>query len=219
MEFLSSSHDETSAMNSARSQQSPGRRLATGTPVQSPGRRTSTGTPLQRSPSLQSLNRYCPPAVPSPSPRDMTAQGQLISTSARPPTHPPVSPIAKESRQTLRTGHHLQHKKDLRTVQSLDKSEKRTPANNYLDDVRTLLGTYDEPDDVKVPMTAGYSTVGERSQESDMMLHGLNNTRTSRSVRHDGIPRLNLTQVSYSHRGPPSIRSMNDSTDFRATIW
>ena len=196
-------------MNSARSQQSP-------------GQRPSTGTPMQRSLSVQSLDRHYPPTVPSSSPRDIktSTQYQSTSTSAQLPLRPPVSPIAREPRQTSRTGRQLRKKKDLRTVHSPEKYEQGT-SHNLDNNVSTLLNGYnDESGDVKTPMTAGYSAVEERLKRTDNqsgMLNGMNDT--IRSTRDDRVPRLDLTEVTYSHRGPPSIRTMNDSTDFKTTVW
>ena len=200
MEFLSSSHNETTAMNSVRGHQFPGWR---------PG----TGTPIQRSLSVQSLDRHQPPAVPSPSPRDATEKWQS-------PSQPPMSPIAREPRHTLRMDRQLRHKKDLRTVQSLDKSEQRT-SNNLNNNVSTLLGSYGDSAEVKAPLTASYSTGEERitatDDQKDVLMNDVKNT--SRSLRHERVPGLDLMQVSYSHRGPPSIRSTNDSTHFKANMW
>ena len=195
-------------MNSARSQMSP-------------GRRPSTGTPMQRSLSVQSLDRHYPPAVPTSSPRDIktSAQNQSTSTSAQLSMRPPVSPIAKEARQTLRTGRQVRKKKDLRTLHSLEKSEVGTSHN--LDNVSTLINGYnDESGDVKTPMTAGYSAVEHsltKTRDESGMLNGMKDPFGS--MRDERVPRLDLTEVTYSHRGPPSIRTMNDSTDFKATVW
>ena len=218
MEFLTSSFNETSAMNSARGHQSPDPRLLRATSAWSPDQRPSTGKPIQRSQSVQSLNRHHPTATPSPSPRDiLTTQAQSTPRSAQhPQLQAPTSPIARKPKQTLKTAHRSRQKKDLRTAPSLDNSEQGM-TNNYLDEnVRTLLGTNDEPDNLKVPMRAGYNTGEEGSQETDIS-HALN-YNTSSNKKHDAVPRLDLTQVSYSHRGRPSVR-MNDSADFQANLW
>ena len=220
MEFLTSSFNERSAMNSARGHQSPGPRLVSATSAWSPDQRPSTGKPIQRSQSVQSLNRAYSTTTPSPSPRDtgiLTTQGQSTPRSARhPQLQAPTSPIARKPKQTLKTAHRSRQKKDLRTAPSLDNSEQGM-TNNYLDEnVRTLLGTNDEPDNLKVPMRAGYNTGEQRSQETDIS-HSLNYD-TSSNIKHNAVPRLDLTQVSYSHRGRPSVR-MNDSADFQANLW
>ena len=218
MEFLTSSYNETSAMNSVRGHRSPDSRLFSATSAWSPDQRPSTGKPIQRSQSVQSLNRHYPTATPSPSPRDiLTTQAQSTPRSSRhPQLQTPTSPIARKPKQTLKTAHRLRQKKDLRTAPSLDNSEQGM-TNNYLNEnVRTLLGTYDEPDNLKVPMRAGYNTGEEGSQETDIS-HSLN-YNTSSNIQHNAVPRLDLTQVSYSHRGRPSVR-MNDSADFQANLW
>lgn len=218
MEFLTSSYNETSAMNSVRGHRSPDSRLFSATSAWSPDQRPSTGKPIQRSQSVQSLNRHYPTATPSPSPRDiLTTQAQSTPRSSRhPQLQAPTSPIARKPKQTLKTAHRLRQKKDLRTAPSLDNSEQGM-TNNYLNEnVRTLLGTYDEPDNLKVPMRAGYNTGEEGSQETDIS-HSLN-YNTSSNIQHNAVPRLDLTQVSYSHRGRPSVR-MNDSADFQANLW
>ena len=218
MEFLTSSYNETSAVNSARGHQSPDLRLVSATSAWSPDQRPSTGKPIQRSQSVQSLNRHYPTTTPSPSPRDIfTTQAQSTPRSARhPQLQAPTSPITRKPKQTLKAAHRLRQKKDLRTAPSLDNSEQGM-TNNYLNEnVRTLLGTNDEPDNLKVPMRAGYNTDEEGSQETDPS-HSLNYD-TSSNIKHNAVPRLDLTQVSYSHRGRPSVR-MNDSGDFQANLW
>jgi len=201
MEFLSSSQNETTTMYSSRGQQSP-------------GQRPSTGTPIQRSMSVQSLDKHYLPVAPSPSPRDMATslESSLVS-------RPPVSPIASDPRQTLTRGHKLKHKKILRTLYSLDNSEQRTSNNLDHGNLSTLLGSYGESGDIKAPLTASYN--GEERlkgpTDQDMLLNGVKHT--SRSIRNNTVPRLDLTQVSYSHRSPPSIRTVDTSTDFKANIW
>ena len=218
MEFLTSSYNEISAVNSARGHQSPDPRPVSAKSAWSPDQRPSTGKPIQRSQSVQSLNGHYPTATPSPSPRDiLTTQTQSTPRSARhPQLQAPTSPIARKPKQTLKTAHRLRQKKDLRTAPSLDNSQQGM-TNNYLDEnVRTLLGSNDEPDNLKVPLRAGYNTSEEKSKETDK-LHSLN-YNTSSNVKHNAVPRLDLTQVSYSHRGPPSVR-MNDSAVFQANLW
>lgn len=208
MEFLSSTHNETSFLNSTRNWQSPGRRQA-------------TGTPIQRSMSTQSLDRHYPPAVPSSSPRDMPVQDRSTPASARLLTRPPVSPITKEPRQrTTRRDHYTsRHRSNQGTLQTLDKLEPST-SDKFSGNVSTLLASYDEPSDTKNPVTAaGNSSDEKRLTRTDVksgMLHDFKNS--SMSIRHDSVPRLDLTDVQYSHRGPPSIRT-SDSTDFKGTIW
>lgn len=205
---MSSSHNEaTSPLNSTRNWQSPGRRQA-------------TGTPIHRSLSIQSLDRHYPPAVPSPSPRDITAQDQSAPESVRLLSRPPVSPITREPRQRTarRDRHQSKHGHDQRTLNPLGKSEQST-SNNLDGNVSTLLTSYGESSNVKVPLTAANSTGEERLTRIDDqngVPHDFKNT--SRSIRHDGVPRLDLTDVQYSHRGPPSIRT-NDSTDFKTNVW
>lgn len=211
MEFLNSSQNGFSPMNSARRRESL-------------GWRPSTGTPLQRSLSVQSLDKYYPLA-PSPSPRDRSpAQSQSSSSSSTQlPLPPPVSPIAREPRQKMRTGRQLRHQKDLRTLQSLEKSEQRT-SNNLDNNVSTLVSGYDESRDVKAPMTAGHiSAVEERFKETDDQsgIHVVNDMKDTSTwlVKGSRVPQLDLTQVSYSHRGPPSIRTIDGSNDFKANVW
>jgi len=107
----------------------------------------------------------------------------------------------------------------LRTLYSLDNSEQRTSNNLDHGNLSTLLGSYGESGDIKVPLTASYK--GEERlkgpTDQDMLLNGVKHT--SRSIRNNTVPRLDLTQVSYSHRSPPSIRTVDTSTDFKANIW
>ena len=201
MEFLSSSQNEATTMYSSRSQQSP-------------GQRPSTGTPIQRSMSVQSLDKHYLPVAPSPSPRDMATplESSLVS-------RPPMSPIASGPRQTLTRDHKLKPQKTLRTLYSLDNSEQRTSNNLDHGNLSTLLGSYGESGDIKAHLTASYNRE-ERLKgptDQDMLLNGVKHT--SRSIRNNTVPRLDLTQVSYSHRSPPSIRTVDTSTDFKANIW
>lgn len=213
MEFLSSLHNESSPLNSTRN-------------WQSPGHRQTTGTPIQRSLSLQSLDRGYPPAVPSSSPRDMVAEGQISSpASTQLLSQPPVSPIRRKTKQSTTRKDHLytKHtKKQIRTnLHPVDKSEQST-SNNLDGDVGTLLGTsYDESYDLKNPMAIGNITGEENLTRTDdknvVFLDGFKHS--NRSSRH-GVPHLDLTDVQYSYRGPPSMRtSASDSTDFKANMW
>lgn len=121
----------------------------------------------------------------------------------------------------MRTGRQLRHQKDLRTLQSLEKSEQRT-SNNLDNNVSTLLSGYDESQDVKAPMTAGHiSAVEERFKETDDQSGIVNDMKDTSTwlVKGSRVPQLDLTQVSYSHRGPPSIRTIDGSNDFKANVW
>ena len=106
------------------------------------------------------------------------------------------------------------------TLQTFDKSE---PIGSEVlnGNVSTLLASYDEPSDMKNPvMVAGNSSGDKRLTRTDVN-HGLPQDfeNSSMSFRHNSsVPRLDLTDVQYSHRGPPSIRT-SDSTDFKASIW
>ena len=205
MEFLSSTHNETSFLNSTKN-------------LQSSGRRQATGTPIQRSLSTQSLNRYYPPVVPSSSPRDFPIHDQSTPASARLLTRPPVSPITKESRQrTTRRDHYIhRHGSYQGTLQTHDKSESSS-SDKINGNIDTLLASYDEPSDENPVTAAGNSSDDKRLTRTDVK-SGVPQENSSMSIRHNSVPRLDLTDVQYSHRGPPSIRT-SDSTDFKATIW
>lgn len=208
MEFLSSTHNETSYLNSTRNWQSPGQRQA-------------TGTPIHRSMSVQSLNRHYPPAVPSSSPRDLPVQDRSTPVSARILTRPPISPIAKEPKQgTERRDHYIsRHGINQGTLQNLDKSEP-TGSDRLNGNISTLLASYDKPNNMKNPVTAAESSSDDKRLTRTDVKSGVRQDfeNSSMSVRHDSVPRLDLTDVQYSHRGPPSIRT-TDSTDFKASIW
>jgi len=209
VEFLSSTNNETSFLNSTRNWQSSDRRQA-------------TGTPIQRSMSTQSLDRHYPPAVPSSSPRDLLIQDRSTPASARILARPPISPITKEPRQkTTRRNHYIsRHGGNQGTLQTLDKSEP-IGSDKLNGNVSTLLTSYDEPSDMKNPATAaGKSSDDKRLTRTDVKSGVPQNfENSSMSIRHDdSIPPLDLKGVQYSHRGPPSIRA-SDSTDFKASIW
>ena len=208
MEFLSSTHNETSFLNSTRN-------------LQSSGQRQATGTPIQRSLSTQSLDRYYPPVVPSPSPRDLPIQDRSTLTSARILTRPPISPITKEPRQrTTRRDHYLsRHGSNRGTLHTLDKLEPSS-LDRLNGNVSTLLTSYDKPSDMKNPVTAAGNSSDDKRLTRTAVKSGVPQDfeNSSMSVRHDSVPPLDLTDVQYSHRGPPSIRT-SDSTDFKATIW
>lgn len=208
MEFLSSTHNETSYLNSTRNWQSSGQRQA-------------TGTPIQRSMSTQSLNRDYPPAVPSSSPRDLPIQDRSTPVSDRILTRPPISPIAKEPKQrTARRNRYIsRHGSDQGTLQTLDKSEP-IGSDKLNGNISTLLASYDKPNDIKNPVIdVGNSSDDKRLTKTDVK-SGVRQDfeNSSMSMRHGIVPRLDLTDVQYSHRGPPSIR-MGDSTDSKARIW
>ncbi|XP_020608124.1 uncharacterized protein LOC110046759 [Orbicella faveolata] len=208
VEFLSSTNNETSFLNSTRNWQSSDRRQA-------------TGTPIQRSMSTQSLDRHYPPAVPSSSPRDLLIQDRSTPASARILARPPISPITKEPRQkTTRRNHYIsRHGSNQGTLQTLDKSEP-IGSDKLNGNVSTLLTSYDEPSDMKNPATAaGNSSDDKRLTRTDVKSGVWQDFGNSNmSIRHDySIPPLDLTGVQYSHRGPPSIRA-SDSTDFKASI-
>ena len=205
MEFLSSTDNETSFLNSTKI-------------LQSSGRRQATGTPIHRSLSTQSLNRYYPPVVPSSSPRDFPIHDQSTPASARLLTRPPVSPITKESRQrTTRRDHYIhRHGSYQGTLQTHDKSESSS-SDKINGNIDTLLASYDEPSDENPVTAAGNSSDDKRLTRTDVK-SGVPQENSSMSIRHNSVPRLDLTDVQYSHRGPPSIRT-SDSTDFKATIW
>ena len=208
MDFLSSTHNETSFLNSTRS-------------LQSSGRRQATGTPIQRSMSTQSLDRNYPPAVPTSSPRDLPIQDRSTPASAQLLTRPPISPITKEPRQKTARDHYISRRgSNQGTLQTLDKSEP-IGSDKLNGNFNTLLASDDEPSDMKRPGTAaGNSSDDKRLTRTDVK-SGLPQDfeNPSMSVRHDySVPRLDLTDVQYSHRGPPSIRT-SESTDFKASIW
>lgn len=209
MEFLSSSHNETSPLNST-------------TNWQSPGQRQATGTPIHRSLSTQSLDRHYPPAGPSPSPRDMPTPGRSTPASARLLSKPPASPIVKQPHSATRRGHHKSKiGRNHKTLHTTDKSEPST-LDNVNGNITTLLASHGEPfrDMQNSVTTATENASGKerytRTDDQNRQPHDFENTGLS--VRHDVVPRLDLTDVQYSHRGPPSIRT-NDSTDFKANIW
>ena len=186
--------------------------------MQSSGQRQATGTPIQRSMSTQSLNRYYPPVVPSSSPRDLSIQDRSTPASARLLTRPPVSPITKESRQrTTRRDHHIpRHGSNRGTLKTHDKSESSS-SDKINGSIDTLLASYDVPSDENPVTVAGNSSDDKRLTRTDVK-SGVPQENSSMSIRHNSVPRLDLTDVQYSHRGPPSIRT-SDSTDFKATIW
>ena len=209
MEFLSSTHNETSYLNSTRNWQSSVRRQA-------------TGTPIQRSMSTQSLNQDYPPAVPSSSPRDLPIRDRSSTpASARILTRPPISPITKEPKQrTARRDHYIpRHGSDQGTSQTLDKSEP-IGSDKLNGNISTLLASYDKPNDMKNPVAdVGNSSDDKRLTKTDVKSRVRQDfENSSMSMRHGIVPRLDLTDVQYSHRGPPSIR-MSDSTDSKASIW
>ena len=209
MEFLSSTHNETSYLNSTRNWQSSGRRQA-------------TGTPIQRSMSTQFINGDYPPAVPSSSPRDFPTQDRSSTpASARILTQPPISPIAKEPKQrsARRDRYISRHGSDQGTSQTLDKSEP-IRSDKLNGNISTLLASYDKPNDTKNPVAAvGNSSDNKRLTKTDVKIGVRQDFEiSSMSMRRDIVPRLDLTDVQYSHRGPPSIR-MSDSIDSKASIW
>ena len=106
------------------------------------------------------------------------------------------------------------------TLQTLDKSEP-IGSDKLNGNVNTLLASDDKPSDMKRPGTAaGNSSDDKRLTRTDVK-SGLPQDfeNPSMSVRHHySVPRLDLTDVQYSHRGPPSTRT-SESTDFKASIW
>lgn len=213
LEELSSLHNGLSAVDSFRSEKSLG------------NFRPSTGTPTQRSQSEQSLEMYYSPNVPTSSPRDREGtQSQyrhILTKPGQPLLKPPVSPIPREPREEFRTGKQLTPRKDVRhtTLESL-KSSEQTTSYNFRDNVSTLMSGYRESDDVKASLTAGYSD--EKEKWTGKGEFGMRSSRLSdkeSKTRLHGVPRLDLKQVLYSHRAPPSIRTINDSTDSKANIW
>lgn len=210
LEFLSSTHNETSYLSSTRNWQS-----------ESSGWRQATGTPMQRSMSSQSLNRHYPPAVPSSSPRDLLIQDRSTPASARIVTRPPISPITKEPKQRSARRDHYRSRQEINqgTLQTLDKSEP-IDSDRLNGNISTLLVSYDKPNDMKNSVTAaGNSSDDKRLTRTDVK-SGVRQDfeNSSMSIRHYSVPRLDLTDVQYSHRGPPSVRT-GDSTDFKASIW
>lgn len=180
---------------------------------------------MQRSMSSQSLNRPYPPAVPSSSPRDLLIQDRSTPASARIVTRPPISPITKEPKQRSARRDHYTSRQEIKqgTLQTLDKSEPiDSDKLNHYGNISTLLASYDKPNDMKFknPVTAaGNSSDDKRLTRTDVK-SGVRQDfeNSSMSIRHDCVPRLDLTDVQYSHRGPPSIRT-GDSTDSKASIW
>lgn len=138
-------------------------------------------------------------------------QDQSTPASAQLLTRLPVSPITKESRQrTTRRDHNRG------TLRTPDKSESSS-SDKINGNVDTLLASYDEPSDKNLVTAAGNSSDDKRLTRTDVK-SGVPQENSSMSIRHNSVPRLDLTDVQYSHRGPPSIRT-SDSTDFKATIW
>lgn len=189
---------------------------------QYPGRRQATGTPIQRSLSTQSLDEHYPPPAPSPSPRlrDVPTRDHSTPASARLLYKPPVSPIAKQPMQnaTGRGQYKSKLGRNQRTLQTLDKSEPCT-SDNVNGNVDTLLASYDGKfGDMQNSVTTDTSGKERFTRTDDQNIQPYNFTNASVSSRHDDVPRLDLRDVQYSHRGPPSIRT-SDSTDFKANIW
>lgn len=190
---------------------------------QSPGRRQATGTPIHRSLSTQSLDRHYPPAGPSPSPRDIPTLDHSTPASARLLSKLPPSPIAKQPMQiATRKGH---HKSKLgRNQKTLHTSDLAEPSalDNLNGNVDTLLASHDEPFHAmqnSLTTTAGNTSGEEKfARTDDQNRQPRDFKNTGFSYKHDGVPRLDLTAVQYSHRGPPSLRT-SDSTDFKANIW
>ena len=145
-------------------------------------------------------------------------QDRSTPASARILTRPPISPITKEPRQrTARRDHYISRQG---TLQTLDKSEPISLDKLNNGNVSTLLASYDETSDIENSLTAaGNSRHGKRLTRTDTKSGVPQDFKNpSVSVRPDSVPRLDLTDVQYSHRGPPSIRT-SDSTDFKASIW
>lgn len=187
--------------------------------------RPFTDTPLQRSQSEHSIGMQYSTTVPTSSPRDRaTAQSMNWQTkkSSQLFSQTPVSPIPRELNETIRTGRHLRSKKDLKCIikESLDTSEETT-SSNIKDNVSTLMSGLQESDDVKAPLNTGYNDMKEKHTENsdrfDLTSRSL--VDTGSRLRGHKVPHLDLTQVSYSHRASPSIRTMNNSTSYRANIW
>ena len=210
MEFLSSSHNETSPLNST-------------TKWQSPDRRQATDRQIHRRLSTQSLDQNYPAAGPTPSPTDMPTQGYSTQASAQVISKPPVSPIGKKPMHNATgRGHHKPKLgRNQRTFHALDKSELST-LGNLNGNVTTLLASYGEPigsmQNSETTVTGNADTEERymRTDDQTRQTHDFKNM--SSSFRHDGVPHLDLTDVQYSHRGPPSIRG-RDSTDFKANVW
>ena len=163
--------------------------------------------------------------VPTSSPRDRaSAQRQNWQTkkSSELFSQTPVSPIPRELNNTIKTGRHLRLKKDLRGIikESLEAYEE-TSSSDIKDNVSTLMSGLQESDDVRSPFNTGYSDMKEKHTEnSDRFdLTSRSSVDTGSRLRGQKVPHLDLSQVSYSHRSPPSIRTVKDSTNYRANIW
>lgn len=213
VEDLSSSQNGLSPLNSARSAQS------------SRSLRPFTDTPLQQSQFEQSIGMQYSTVVPTSSPRDKaSAQGLNWQTkkSSQLFSQTSVSPIPRELNKTIKTGRHLRLEKDLRGIinESLEAYEE-TSSSDIKDNVSTLMSGLQESDDVRSPFNTGYSDMKEKhTQNSDQFdLTSRSLVDTGSRLRGQKVPHLDLSQVSYSHRAPPSIRTMKDSTNYRANIW
>ena len=134
----------------------------------------------------------------------------------------PVSPIPRELNETLKTGRHFRSKKDFKGIikESLEAYEETT-SSDIKDNVSTLMSGLQESDDATVPLNTGYCDMKEKHTENsdrfDLTSRSL--VDTGRRLRGQNVPYLDLSQVSYSHRTPPSIRTVRDSTSYRANIW
>lgn len=212
VEFLSSSHNESPPLNSTRN-------------WQSPGHRQSTGTPLQRSLSMQSLGQDYTPAVCSSSPRDEALECQ-ISTPVfdKMQSKPPVSPIRRHRRQNTAQKNCVltNHTENQRTnIQHVGKSDQSS-LNNLDGNFGTLLsGTENQSFDLKnlgtVVNRFGEESSARALDKNGMLPHDFKHT--NRSTRYEDVPSLDLTNVQYSYRGPPSRRTVTESPGFKANMW
>ncbi|KAK2561902.1 Spermatogenesis-associated protein 7 [Acropora cervicornis] len=198
VEDLSSSQNGLSPLNSERSAQST-RSL-----------RPFTDTPLQQSQFEQCIGMQYSTVVPTSSPRNRaSAQRQNWQTkkSSQLFSQTPVSPIPRELNNSIKTGRHLRSKKDLKGIikESLEAYEE-TSSSDIKDNVSTLMSGLQESDDVRSP---GYSDMKEKHTEnSDLFdLTSRSLVDTGSRLRGQKVPHLDLSQVSYSHRAPPSIRT------------
>lgn len=209
MEFLSSSHKESYPLNSTRNRQSP-------------GHRQTTGTPLQRSLSLHSLGQDYTPAVSSSSPRDTALERQMSTPVLdKIQSKPPVSPIQRHRRQKTELKGHFHTENQRTNFQHFDQSDQSL-SNNLDGNFDTLLSSYENQSyDLKNPgmmlNRTGEKNLARTLDKNRTFLDGFE--RSDRTTRHKDVPRLDLSNVQYSYRGPPSIRTVPESPDFKANMW
>ena len=204
MEFLSVSHDEQSPLNSIRSRALSG------------WQQIRAGTPIQRPLSArQSPDGLHPTVLASSSPRQPlhypSENRSSTSPSLIPPT-PPVSPIRKDgSRQAIRN-QQTRISRNHKAQNTLDQKETSIP--NQLDgNVTTLMVNSSRLDDTESRIE---SEEGSRQTNEQVEVEQSAKPRIQHGMSAR-VPRLNLAEVSYSHRGSPSVRA--NETDRRTKMW